>query len=244
MHHDSTTTTPAKLPDRVCKSPAHVTPFTFTPHSNRQDYCTKECKDDARRARNRTPEARAKARSEYDPERSAEYQRKYRETHPEQIRSYQRSQYARNAEAYRQQQRERRAGDPEKVRAEARARRANDPDRYRLYGRLDYLKHREKRKAQSRAWNAERKARLEAAARLLASQPAKKKRGRIAEQEQGKSYFQIGEAVERLIPDDAKNDRLSIIAARKAVADQSPYDYDVVAQYHGAFRRRMSPKRP
>ena len=50
---------------------------------------------------------------------------------------------------------------------------------------------------------------------------------------------QIGRRVEGKILGDRKNDKVSIMAARRAVSDETRLEYDTVAQYHKQFKARF-----
>lgn len=62
--------------------------------------------------------------------------------------------------------------------------------------------------------------------------------GRRRQAEETKRYFEIGLAVEEKIPSHLKNDRYSIVHARRQIAYATHLEFDVVAQYHKKFRRR------
>ena len=68
-----------------------------------------------------------------------------------------------------------------------------------------------------------------------AKQPSK--RGRRQEAEQGKRYFRIGAEVEKEIPSTLKQDKLSIVTARRRVSERTRLQFDVVAKYHQRYRR-------
>lgn len=65
----------------------------------------------------------------------------------------------------------------------------------------------------------------------------KRKRGRGREAEKDKTYFKVGTAVETKIPNDLKQDRHSIVAARRLISENTRLQFDVVAQYHKRFRQ-------
>lgn len=86
-----------------------------------------------------------------------------------------------------------------------------------------------------RLW-VDRKQKLAAGeAALKAAKP--KPVGRRREPESAKRYFKIGQAVEKEIPTGQKQDKHSIIQARRRVSDRTHHEFDVVAQYHKRFRR-------
>jgi hypothetical protein len=66
-----------------------------------------------------------------------------------------------------------------------------------------------------------------------------KKRGRKLEEEENKTYYKIGLAVEKEIPVHLKQDRHSIVDARRSVAASTHLEFDVVAEYHRRFRQSV-----
>jgi hypothetical protein len=68
----------------------------------------------------------------------------------------------------------------------------------------------------------------------------KQNRGRHREDVEDRTYFKVGTAVENEIPAGRKHDRHSIVAARRIVSNRTQLSYDTVAQYHGAYHRRIS----
>jgi hypothetical protein len=73
-----------------------------------------------------------------------------------------------------------------------------------------------------------------------AEQKPKGKPGRKPEAEENKSYWKIGEKVEKLIPIDLEQDRHTVITARRSVSDTTGLPYDLVAQYHKEYRLTRS----
>jgi hypothetical protein len=69
-----------------------------------------------------------------------------------------------------------------------------------------------------------------------AKQP-KRGRGRSKDAKENRSYFTIGARVEKEIPPDRKQDRHSIVTARRLVTERTRLEYDVVAKYHQQYRR-------
>lgn len=63
------------------------------------------------------------------------------------------------------------------------------------------------------------------------------KRGRRRDAEQDKRYFRIGAEVEKEIPVTHKQDKHSIITARRLVSGRTRLQFDVVAKYHQQYRR-------
>jgi hypothetical protein len=72
---------------------------------------------------------------------------------------------------------------------------------------------------------------------LIAASTPRKPSGRPQQREEHKRYVEIGRRVEALIPDNEKQQRRSIIAARQEVASQTRLEYDAVATYHKGYRR-------
>jgi hypothetical protein len=71
----------------------------------------------------------------------------------------------------------------------------------------------------------------------------KKGPGRPKEPEEQKTYFKIGQQVEKEIPKHLKEDRHSIVAARRLVSEKTRLSYDLVGQYHKLFRHVLSESR-
>ena len=82
---------------------------------------------------------------------------------------------------------------------------------------------------------AKRHGQAEAERRL--TEPTRKKRGRRHEPEHSKQYSLVGAAVEREIPVGLKDDKRSIVAARRIVSQRTHLEFDAVAKYHQRYRR-------
>jgi hypothetical protein len=222
----------------------------YTPRNSRQVTCLRdECrKERSRKKRRALRAADPEKYSEYqrtrraaDPEKYRQYGRTYKAKNAAKVRARQRAYYAADPEKFRNYQRSWRAKDPAKAKADARAYRARNRAKFRAYGRADYSKHREKRKAQTRRWYARRR-KLEllglqvVQGKMAPTSRTKRDPGRKPEQENNKRYWSIGEQVEKLIPDNQKQDKLAIMTARHSVSNKTRLSYDVVAQYHKRFR--------
>jgi hypothetical protein len=73
-----------------------------------------------------------------------------------------------------------------------------------------------------------------------ADKPAdKRKRGRHREDPQNRTFFRVGTAVEKEIPSELKQDRHSIVAARRLISRRTHLQFDVVAQYHKQYRKML-----
>jgi len=103
--------------------------------------------------------------------------------------------------------------------------------------RRHYWNHRDEMVVKARSYHEQKRKKLAEAERILAQRKVAKKRGPRPAPEENKSYAQIGALVEKQIPIDQKNDRPSIIAARRIVATKTRMQFDVVAQYHKKFRQ-------
>ena len=65
----------------------------------------------------------------------------------------------------------------------------------------------------------------------------RKPRKRKKKDRESRTYYDIGLSVEKKIPADRKHKKSAMVEARDLVAQETHLQYDVVAQYHGKFRR-------
>jgi len=65
------------------------------------------------------------------------------------------------------------------------------------------------------------------------------KRGRHREDVKDRTYYTVGAAVENEIPLGLKQDRHSIVAARRLICERTHLQFDVVAQYHKRYRKAL-----
>lgn len=65
----------------------------------------------------------------------------------------------------------------------------------------------------------------------------KKRRGASPKKETEKTYYKIGADVEKRIPVALKNDKHSIVTARRLVSDSTDLEFDAVAEYHRKYRQ-------
>lgn len=62
---------------------------------------------------------------------------------------------------------------------------------------------------------------------------------RVKRSEVEKAFYKIGSQVEALVSRNSKNSRKAIVVARQLITDKTHHQYDVVAQYHKAYRRHL-----
>lgn len=79
--------------------------------------------------------------------------------------------------------------------------------------------------------------RNDVASRKIRALASRQRRGRCPQEPKEKTFFTVGLQVEKEIPEAFKQDRHSIVAARRLVSNRTRLEFDVVAQYHKRFRK-------